>query len=103
MESQKDTFFVRASEHLGITLSTGKWVKNPKKSANIEHILIKGHDARLEQFSILLKENNKFEFHLKEFDIFRAKFDSRYYGKKTIKTRRIIYWKYSDIWKEKCC
>ena len=50
--------FVRASEHLGITPLTGKQVKNPKESA--EHILIKGHDPRLKNFSIFLKENNKF-------------------------------------------
>ena len=41
---------------------TGKRVKNPKKSAIIDHILLKGHDASL----ILLKVNNKFKLHLKE-------------------------------------
>ena len=59
-------FFVRASEHLGMTPLTGKRVKNPKKSAIFNHILLKGHDASFEDFTILLKENNKFKLHLKE-------------------------------------
>ena len=59
-------FFVRASEHLGMTPLTGKRVKNPKKSAIFDHILLKGHDASFEDFTILLKENNKFKLHLKE-------------------------------------
>ena len=58
-------FFVRASEHLGMTPLTGKRVKNPKKSAIFDHILLKGHDASFEDFTILLKENNKFKLHLK--------------------------------------
>ena len=59
-------FFVRASEHLGMTPLTGKRVKNPKKSAIFDHILLKGHDASFEDFKILLKENNKFKLHLKQ-------------------------------------
>ena len=35
----KRHLFVRASEHLGITPLTQKRVKNPKKSAIIDHIL----------------------------------------------------------------
>ena len=64
-ESERN-FFVRASENLGMTPLTGKRVKNPKKSANFDHILLKGHDASLEEFTILLKENSKFKLHLKE-------------------------------------
>ena len=48
-----------------MTPLNGKWVKNPKKSAIIDLILLKGHDASFEDFSILLKENNKFKLHLK--------------------------------------
>ena len=59
-------FFLRASEYLGVTPLTGKQVKNPKKSAIFDHILLKGHDASFEDFTILLKENNKFKLHLKE-------------------------------------
>ena len=59
-------FFVRASEHLGMTPLTGKRVKNPKKSAILDHTLLKDHDASFEDFAILLKENNKFKLHLKE-------------------------------------
>ena len=58
-------FFVRASEHLGMTPLTGKQVKNPKKSAIFDHILLKGHDASFKDFMVLLKENNKFKLHLK--------------------------------------
>ena len=35
-------FFVRASEHLGITHLTGKFVKTPKKSAIFDHMLLDG-------------------------------------------------------------
>ena len=49
-------FFVRASEPLGITLLTGKFVKTPKKSAIFDHMLLDGHKASFDKFSILLKE-----------------------------------------------
>ena len=56
-------FFVRASEHLGMTHLTGK---NLKMSAIFDHILLKGHDASFEDFAILLKGKQKFKLHLKE-------------------------------------
>ena len=59
-------FFVRDSEHLGMTPLTGKRVKNPKKSAIFDRILLKGHDASFEELTIPLKENNKLKLHLKE-------------------------------------
>ena len=40
-------FFVGASEHLDMTPLTGKRVRNPKKSAIFDHILLNGHDVRL--------------------------------------------------------
>ena len=52
--------FVRASEHLGITPLTQKLVKNPKKSAIMDHILLEDHDAAYHDFSI------QFKLHLKE-------------------------------------
>ena len=58
--------FVRASEHLGITPLTQKRVKNPKKSAIMDHILLEGHNATYDDFSILISENNQFKLHLKE-------------------------------------
>ena len=58
--------FVRASEHFGMTPLTGKLVRNPKKSAIFDHILLNGHDASFEDFTILLKESNRFQLHLKE-------------------------------------
>ena len=59
-------FFVRASEHLGFTPLTGKFVKTPKKSAIFDHMLLDGHKASFDNFSILLKENNAFKLQLKE-------------------------------------
>ena len=53
--------FVRASEHLGITLLTGKFVKTPTKSANFDHMLLDGHKASFDNFWILLKESNTFK------------------------------------------
>ena len=58
-------FFVRASEHLGITPLTGKFVKTPNKSA-IFDMLLDGHKASFDNFLILLKENNAFKLQLKE-------------------------------------
>ena len=58
--------FMRASEHLGMTPLTRKGVKNPKKSAIFDHILLNGYDAGFEDFKILLKENNIFKLYLKE-------------------------------------
>ena len=49
-----------------MTPLTGKQVKNSKKSAVLDHILLKGHDSSFEDFTILLKENNRFQLHLKE-------------------------------------
>ena len=49
-------FFVRASEHLGMTPLAGKRKKNAKKSTIFDHILLKGHDASFEDFTILLKK-----------------------------------------------
>ena len=49
-----------------MTPLTGRRVKNPKKSAIFDHILLKGHGASLEDFAILFKENNKFKLQLKE-------------------------------------
>ena len=49
-----------------MTPLTGKRVMNPKKSAIYDHILLKGRDVSFEDFTILLKENNKFTLHLKE-------------------------------------
>ena len=59
-------FFVGASEHLGITPLTGKFVKTPKKSAIFDHMLFDGHKASFDNFSILLKESNPFKLQLKE-------------------------------------
>ena len=59
-------FFVRASEHLGITPLTGKFVKTPKKSAIFDYILLDGHKASFDIFSILLKESNTFKLQLKK-------------------------------------
>ena len=59
-------FLVRASEHLGITPLTGKFVKTPKKSAIFDHMLLDSHKASFDNFSILLKESSPFKLHLKE-------------------------------------
>ena len=66
MVKLKKNVFVRASEHLGITPLTGKFVKTPKKSAIFDHMLLDGHKASFDNFSILLKESNPFKLQLKE-------------------------------------
>ena len=62
----KRHLFVRASEHLGITPLSQKRVKNPKKFAIIDHILLEGHNSTYDNFSILTTESNEFNLHLKE-------------------------------------
>ena len=59
-------FSVRTSEHLGITPLTGKFVKTPKKFGIFDHLLLDGHKASFDNFSILLKESNAFKLQLKE-------------------------------------
>ena len=56
---------MRASEHLGITPLTGKFVKTPNKFA-IFDMLMDGHKGSFNNFSILLKESNPFKLQLKE-------------------------------------
>ena len=46
----------QASENLGITPLTQKRVKNPKKSAIMDHILLEGHNVTYDDFSILISE-----------------------------------------------
>ena len=58
--------FVRALEDLRITPLTQKRVKNPKISAIKAHILLEGHNATYDDFSILIPELNQFKLHLKE-------------------------------------
>ena len=58
--------FVKASEHLGITPLTGKFVKTLKKFAIFVHMLQDGHKVSFDNFSILLKESNAFQLQLKE-------------------------------------
>ena len=61
------TYYEESERHFfDITPLTGKRVKNPKKSAIFDHILMKDHDASFEDFTILLKEKNKFKLHPKE-------------------------------------
>ena len=59
-------FFVRASEDLVMTPLTKKRVKNTKKPVIVDDILLKGHEASFEDFTILLKETKKFKLHLKD-------------------------------------
>ena len=59
-------FFVGASEGLGIAPLTDKFVKTPKKFAIFDHMLLDGHKASFNNFSMLLKESNPFQLQLKE-------------------------------------
>ena len=61
MVKLKKNVFVRASEHLGITPLTGKFVKTPKKFAIFDQMLLDGHNTSSDNFSILLKESNPFK------------------------------------------
>ena len=53
---------VRASEHLGIAPSTGKFVKMSKQSAIFSHMLLDSHKDSFDNFAILLKETNAFNY-----------------------------------------
>ena len=59
-------FFLRSSEHLGITPLAGKFFKTPKKSAIFDHRFLVGHKASFDNFLILLKESNPFKLQLNE-------------------------------------
>ena len=64
--NSKAFFFLRASEHLGITPLTGKFAKTLKKSDIFDHMLLDGHKTSFDNFAILLKESNAFKLQLKE-------------------------------------
>ena len=64
-QTQRD-FFAIASEPLGITPLTSKFLKTPNKSVIFDHMLLDGHKASFDKFSILLKESNAFKLQLKE-------------------------------------
>ena len=57
---------MRASEYLGITPLTGNFLKTAKKSAIFDNLLLDGHTASLDTFSILLKGSIQFKLQLKE-------------------------------------
>ena len=59
-------FFARASEHVGITSLTGKFVKTSQKSAIFDHMLLDGQKASFDNISVLSKENNAFKLQLRE-------------------------------------
>ena len=58
----KRHFKVRASEHLGITLLTGKKVKSPKERAVFDHIVHTGHNASFDNFETLSKSVINLDF-----------------------------------------
>ena len=60
----KDILFVRTSKHFVITPSTRRFFKTTKKSAIFDQILLDGHNASVDNFSILLKESNAFKLQL---------------------------------------
>ena len=59
-------FLVRASEHLGFTPLTGKFVKTLKKSVIFYHMLLDGLKASFDNFSIHWKESNAFKLQSKK-------------------------------------
>ena len=50
----RDSFFVRASNHIGITILTKKRVKIPKTSGIKNHIVLEGDNAIYDNFSIFV-------------------------------------------------
>ena len=62
----KRHFKVRACEHLGITLLTGKKVKSPKEGAVFYHISHAGHNASFDDFETLVKGSDEFRLLLRE-------------------------------------
>ena len=57
-------FHHRACEHLGISHLTGKRYKPPKVSAISDHLLLTGHNADLDDFSIINRDTNRSNFTL---------------------------------------
>ena len=57
-------FYHRACEHLGISHLTGKRYKTPKSSAVSDHLLITGHNADFDDFSIISRDINRSSFKL---------------------------------------
>ena len=66
MVKLKHIFFARASEHVGITSLTGKFVKTSQKSAIFDHMLLDGQKASFDNTLVLSKESNAFKLQLRE-------------------------------------
>ena len=64
--SNLKTFFVRASDHVGITPFLYKSVKTSKKSAIFDNTLLDCHKASFENGSLFFKKSNPFKLQLKE-------------------------------------
>ena len=55
------SFFVQASDYLGITPLTQKQVPNPKKPAIMNHYFLEDHNATYNDFIIFIPKNNGFK------------------------------------------
>ena len=49
-----------------MTHLTGKFVQTRNNSAIFDNVLLNGHEANFDSFSMFLKENNAFKLQLKE-------------------------------------
>ena len=59
-------FGIRRSEHIGISLKTGKSIAADKNSSIYHHYKITGHVPKMENFKIIDYAENQFHTHIKE-------------------------------------
>ena len=61
LENKNPSFYIRVAEHMGISILTGKCLKNVKHSPLSDHILQCNCTLNLDDFDILASDSNKFK------------------------------------------
>ena len=72
LENKNPSFYIRVAEHMGISILTGKCLKNVKHSPLSDHLLQCNCTLNLDDFDILASDSNKFKLLFGESFFYKA-------------------------------
>lgn len=72
LEKKNPSFYIRVAEHMGISILTGKCLKNVKHSSLSDHLLQCNCTLNLDDFDILASDSNKFKLLFGESFFYKA-------------------------------
>ena len=72
LENKNPSFYIRVAEHMGISILTGKCLKNVKHSPLSDHILQCNCTLNLDDFDILASDSSKFKLLFGESFFYKA-------------------------------